>query len=104
MLNIIDKAEFENLIKSSDFVVVDFWATWCGSCRMLGSIIDEYAAANPDVVIVKVNVDDARELADSYDVQSLPTVAVFQNGVLVSRNTGFMSKSAFSNFVSSARG
>jgi thioredoxin 1 len=103
MLNITDKAEFDNLIRSNDFVVVDFWATWCGPCRMLGSVIDEYASANPDAVIVKVNVDDARELADDYDVQSLPTVAIFKNGSLVSRNTGFMSKSAFSNFVSSAK-
>ena len=103
MVNVINKSEFDSIINSNEFVVVDFWATWCGPCRMLSSVLDEYSTENPDLVMVKVNVDDAKELASMHDVQSLPTVMLFKNGKELTSKVGFMSKSAFSKFIEENR-
>ncbi len=100
MFHITEKSEFDAVIKSNDFVIVDFWATWCGPCRMLGSVIEEYATENPDAVIIKVDVDAARDLASTYDIQSLPTVMLFKNGNELTSKVGFMSKTAFQQFIS----
>ncbi len=103
MVNVINKSEFDSIINSNEFVVVDFWATWCGPCRMLSSVLDEYSTENPDLVMVKVNVDDAKELASMHDVQSLPTVMLFKNGKELTSKVGFMSKLAFSKFIEENR-
>lgn len=95
-----NKAEFERIIGSSELVLVDFWATWCGPCRMLGSVLEEYSSENPDVEIVKIDVDVARDLASEYDVQSLPTVVIFKNGKIADTKVGFLSKSVLEKFIS----
>jgi len=99
IFHVTDKTEFEAILNSNEFVIVDFWATWCGPCRMLGSVIEEYSAENPEIAIIKVDVDAARDLAASYDVQSLPTVVIFKNGQEQASKVGFLSKSAFTQFV-----
>ncbi len=80
------------VLNSDKPVVVDFWATWCGPCRMFSPVMDEVAEEMGDYVFGKVNVDDVPELAQKYDVMSIPTVVLIKNGEVVRRSTGAMSK------------
>ena len=65
---------------ASGLAMVDFWATWCGPCRMLSPIVDEVAEERPDVKVGKVNVDEQPELAERFGVETIPTLLVFRNG------------------------
>ena len=69
-------------------VLIDFWASWCGPCRMLSPIVDEVAEERGDIKVGKVNVDEQPELAGQFDVMSIPTLLVFENGKLVNRAVG----------------
>lgn len=78
-------------------VLVDFWATWCGPCQMLAPIIDEIASENPGLKIVKVDVDAQVDLATRYNISSIPTVIVFDNGQPVATIIGFHQKQDYLN-------
>lgn len=75
-----DKENFQNLINSDKLSVVDLWAEWCGPCRIQLPILEEFAKNNPDVQVVKLNVDENQELASSFGVRSIPTLIFFKNG------------------------
>ena len=90
----ITSANFESEVLHSDQpVLLDFWATWCGPCRMLSPIVDEVAEERGDIKVGKVNVDEQPELAGQFDVMSIPTLLVFENGKLVNRAVGARPKS-----------
>ena len=85
----INKNNFQNEVLNSEKpVLLDFWASWCGPCRMLSPIVDEVAEERPDVKVGKVNVDEQPELAGEFGVMSIPTLLVFQNGKLVNQSVG----------------
>ena len=73
-------------------VLVDFYATWCGPCRMISPILEQIASERDDIKIVKVNVDEEGELAAQYGIMSIPTLLVFKNGEVTQRSTGAKSK------------
>ena len=83
----------EEVIRSEKPVLLDFWASWCGPCRMLSPIVDEVAEERSDVKVGKVNVDEQPDLAAQFGVMSIPTLLVFQNGRLVNQAVGARPKS-----------
>ena len=85
----ITKETFEQEVLNSDKpVLLDFWATWCGPCRMIGPILDEIAEEREDIKVCKVNVDEEPELAAKYQIVSIPTLFVIKNGEIVNQSLG----------------
>ena len=89
----IHKNNFNELVLNSDKpVLLDFWAPWCGPCRMVVPIVEQIAAENPDILVGKVNVDEEAELASQFSVMSIPSLFVLKNGEIVSQAVGARSK------------
>ncbi len=91
----ITKETFDELVLRSDKpVLVDFWAPWCGPCRMVSPLVDEIAEEREDVVVGKVNVDEQPELAAQFGVMSIPTLLVFKDGEVAQKAVGARPKDA----------
>ena len=89
----ISKDNFQAEVLSSDKpVIVDFWASWCGPCKMLSPLVDQIAEENDNIKVCKVNVDDEQDIAVEYKVMSIPTLVVFKDGAEVNRSVGVKSK------------
>lgn len=92
-MKIIKTNEFEETVKSGT-VLVDFFATWCGPCKMLSPVLDEVAKELEEVSIVKVDVDDSGDLAMRFGIMSVPTMLLFKDGKLVHQMQGYQPKEA----------
>ena len=89
----ITKDDFEEQVLQSDKpVLLDFWASWCGPCRMVSPIIDEIAEEKSDIKVGKINVDEQPELAGAFQVMSIPTLVVMKNGKVANRTMGAQPK------------
>ena len=99
-LEITDQNFEETVLKSDKPVLVDFWAAWCGPCRMVGPIIDQISDEYEGKAIVgKLDVDANQEFAAKYGVRNIPTVLVFQNGEVVGRQVGVAPKTAYAEAI-----
>lgn len=87
-LNITKNNFHEEVIQSDKPVLLDFWASWCGPCQMVGPIVDEIAGERPDIKVGKVNVDEERELAAVFNVMNIPTLVVVKDGKIVNQAMG----------------
>lgn len=99
MVEKINVEKFDELLKGEKPVVCDFYADWCGPCKMLAPVIDKCSEKFTDAVFVKVNVDECYELAARYGVMSIPMVGVFKGGELADKSVGFMPQSEAEEFL-----
>ena len=93
----LENENFDELIK--DKVVVDFYATWCGPCKMLGPVFEELSTEINDIKFIKVDIDEHEDLCRKYKVMSVPTLIVFDKGKEVKRNIGFIPKDRLKEFI-----
>ena len=89
----ITEANFEEqVLHSPQTVLLDFWASWCGPCRMLSPIVDEIAETATDFKVGKVNVDEQMDIAREFSIAAIPTLLVFQNGKVINKSVGLLTK------------
>lgn len=91
----------KEVLEESKTVLIDFYADWCGPCKMLAPVLEEIAKENINTKFVKINVDDAQDLAMEYNVMSIPTLVVIKNGKEVNRVVGLVSKSELMEIINS---
>ena len=96
-----DSKTLEQLVKEEPLVLLDFYADWCGPCKMIGPVLEQVASENKDIKVIKVNVDENIGLAQQYGVQGIPALFVLKEGTVVAQKAGFMPKD---NLVSWVRG
>ncbi len=100
MINSFDTAAFRAAMDEKKTLVVDFYADWCGPCRMLGPVMEDISEELSDKAqFVKINVDDNPDLAREYGIMSIPCVMVFKGGELAGKNLGFVPKAAMKEFI-----
>ena len=89
-VNTVNSDSFDRVVlKSEKPVLVDFWATWCAPCKMMGPGVEELAQRHPEIEVAKVNVDESPELAAAYRIAAIPALKLFKNGVVVTSAMGF---------------
>ena len=89
----------EEVMNSSQTVLLDFWAAWCGPCRMLSPVIDELAAERTDIKVGKINVDENPQLAEKYRVMGIPTLLVFRDGKVTATSVGVKPQKALEEMI-----
>jgi len=99
----LTKDNFEQVITSNQTVIVDYWAPWCGPCRGFAPVFERVAEANPDVVFAKVNTDDEQEIAQHFQIRSIPTLMVFREQIIVFSQPGALPQNALEQIVGKAK-
>ena len=97
---VITKDNFDaEVLNAKGTVLIDFWASWCGPCRMLSPIVDEVAEEHPDVKVGKINIDEEPGLAQQFNVMSIPTLMVFRNGEKIKESVGVVPKEQIESLI-----
>ncbi len=97
-----NKAEYEQVLKDNKSVFVDFYADWCGPCKMVAPVVESLAGKHPGVTFVKVNVDNCPDIAEMYGIMSIPTMIAFKNGEIAAQTLGFQPEESLEKIVKAA--
>lgn len=98
MVKIVTSTEFDNEIRE-EITFVDFFATWCGPCKMIAPIVDSVSEELTNIKFIKVDVDDSSDIAQNFGIMSIPTLVIFKDGEVVARHTGLLSKTDLIEFI-----
>ena len=97
-MKIVNKDEFDEIVKSG-VILVDFYADWCGPCKMLAPILEELSSDYPNITFIKVNCDNEMELAERYSIMSIPAIFMFKDGNLIAKTGGYQGKEVMRKFI-----
>ncbi|MFJ9348469.1 thioredoxin [Streptomyces sp. NPDC101237] len=99
----LTKENFDQMVSENEFVLIDFWASWCGPCRSFAPVYEKAAQANPDLVFAKVDTEAQPELAAAFDIQSIPTLMIVRDQVAVFAQPGALPEAALTDVIGQAR-
>lgn len=102
LIHLGNEQQFEEIIKEG-IVLVDFFATWCGPCKMLSPELEKLADEDKDITVIKVDVDEFNHLAATYDVRAVPTLILFKDGKAITKGMGFKPLASLKQFVNQAK-
>lgn len=98
----LTKDNFESTVTENDFVIVDFWAPWCGPCRSFAPVFEKVSEDHPDVVFAKVNTEEEQEIAMHFQIRSIPTLMIFRDKIIIFSEAGALPEGAFRDLVQKA--
>jgi thioredoxin 1 len=99
----LSKENFEQTIKDKDFVVVDFWAPWCGPCRSFAPVYDKVSEDHDDILFAKVNTENEQEIAAHFQIRSIPTLMIFREQIIIFAQPGALPEGAFRQLLEKAK-
>ena len=98
----LNKDNFEETINNNDFIIVDFWAPWCGPCRSFAPTYEKVSEDHPDIVFAKVNTEEEQDIAAYFQIRSIPTLMIFREKVIIFSEAGALPEGAFRELVNKA--
>jgi thioredoxin 1 len=99
----LTKENFDQVVSENDFVLIDFWASWCGPCRQFAPVYEGAAERHPDLVFAKVNTEEQQELAAAFDIRSIPTLMIVRDNIAVFAQPGALPEVALEDVIGQAR-
>ena len=95
--------ELESTLKDNEIVLIDFWAEWCGPCRIFGPTFEKVSEKNPDIAFMKVNTEEEQQLAGIFGIQSIPTLAIFRDNIMIFKQPGALPESGLEDIIRQVR-